>query len=230
MKSILLIMLTGALTTSCFSRNRNDDYQAWFNTFITDFQKYPGTLDAENKADLATLFEMKPGGNNSGRYYGVWFNKAFCWFIDDTHDIARPSEDEKMKYILDAMPDLNNTGQFYNQYLQYVLKKIEDFMPVLDDSDKKCFEYFKKAKPKNTGKDYKIWLTEYNRIKEDYGPVYTDNENYILRFLMEIKPEGEKNQNAVYRVRGETLLRIKYLIQNNEPNTAANEIDKILES
>ena len=67
-----------------------------------------------------------------------------------------------------------------------------------------------------------------NIIKEAYGPMYSNKEKVILQFLMQIKPAGQSNQNEVYRVRGETLLKIKYLMQNNELNTATNESDKIL--
>jgi len=228
MKSILLIIIIiSSLATPCFSLDGNNDYPAWFNTFITDFKEYSRFPNAQKKTNLTNLFRMKPL-NNSGKYYNLWFDKAFCWFIDNTNTLSNQSESEKMKYIMDAMPDLDNTGEFYKQYFQYGLKKFKDFMPVLDDSEKKGLEYFKRAKPKNSDNDYIIWFSEYNRIKEDYGPVYSADENFILQLLMGIRPAEENNQNAVYSVSGETLLKIKYLIQNNEPNTAANEIDKIL--
>lgn len=220
--SLLVISLISA------NNNYNEDYKLWLENLVEGFQDYSVKLTNKDKDDLAEKFKMKPAISNSGIYYDVWFNKAFRWFIDDSNNVRRSSDKEKMEYLMKAMPDLRDSGEYYKTYLQYVLAKTEEFLPVLNTSEMKCIELFKRAKPENTSADYKVWHTEYNRIKDDYRPVYSDSENYILQFLMDVKPTEAVNKKAIYRVSAESLLKVKYLILNNELNTAANEIDTIL--
>lgn len=208
--------------------NYNEDYKLWLENIIEGFQGYSVKLTNKDKGDLDEKFKMKPIISNSGIYYDIWFNKAFRWFIDESNNIRRSSDREKVEYLMRAMPDLRDSGKYYKTYLQYVLAKTEEFLPVLNASEITCIELFKRAKPENTSGDYKAWYTEYNRIKDDYRPIYSDSENYILQFLLDVKPTDTVNTEAIYRVKAESLLKVKYLILNNELNTAANEIDKIL--
>ncbi|MFZ2956689.1 MAG: hypothetical protein WA705_07345 [Candidatus Ozemobacteraceae bacterium] len=230
MKKILIgVILFLSLSISLFAdiSTRGNEYQAWFNSFLQRFTECSNQLSPQDKTDLQDLLNIKPKFD-TGRFYNLWLGKAFCMYVDETAPILDSSEIEKFAFIMAAMPDLQGSNSFYHFYLDYVIKEIDDFMPVLDANEKKYFDYFRKAKPMSLEADFESWLSKYNQYKSDFGPVYDANENEALRLLMDIKPAGDSQENINYQVKRETLLRIRNLIQNQQPNSAMAEIDKIL--
>ncbi len=212
---------------SSFGEDKGNEYQAWFESFITKFANSHTPLTATERKDLQERIAFKPSVN-TGQYYNLWFVKGFCMWVEETSPILNDWKKEKFQVLFAAMPELQNSGQFYHFYLDYVLKNLDDFMPILDDSEIKYIGYFKAAKPRALESDYQKWMTEYNNRKDDYGPIFDNAENLALRFLMDIKPASGEDNQTTYQVKRETLLKIRYLITNQQPNSAVAELDKIL--
>lgn len=219
-------MLFCILSTSAWTEERGNEYQVWFNSYIAKFNESFTPLSASDKRDLTDLLQLKPPVS-SGQFYNLWFVKCFCMYVEDTSPVLNAGKIEKFQYVLDAMPNLQNSGEYYGFYLDYVLKNLDDFMPTLTDSDKKYIEFFKRAKPNSLESDYQKWLTGYTKRKNDYGSIVDESEKIAIQFLVDIKPTtGETGGTCL--VKRELLLKIKNLILNQQPNTAVAEIDKIL--
>lgn len=230
MKKVLLcafVLCAIAGSVNAAFEARGNEYQAWFDSYLARFDDCSFTLSQKDKEDLQSLLEIKPK-TGSGRFYNLWFVKLFCMYIEETQPTLATNEIEKFSYVMSGIPDFQGSNQYYHFYLDYAVKSIEDFMPFLDDSERKYLDYLKRARPLAEEGDYEKWLSQYNRLKSNYGPNQSDDEKSVLRFMVDIKPSDNGNGNLVYPVKRETLLRIKYLIANGQPNSAMAEIDSIL--
>ncbi|MBF0547017.1 MAG: hypothetical protein HQM08_21430 [Candidatus Riflebacteria bacterium] len=225
-KILLTILLFCIFATCAWAEERGNEYQIWFDSFIKRFNESFTPLTTTDKRELNDLIQLKPPFN-SGQYYNLWFVKCFCKFVEDTSPVLNTGEIEKFEVVFQAMPDLENSGQYYSFYLDYVLKNLDDFMPVLNDAKKKYLEYFLRAKPHSLESDYQKWMSEYTKRKSDYGSIVSEDEKVAIKFLTDVKPTtGEVGGTCV--VQRETLLKIRNLILNQQPNSAVAEIDKIL--
>lgn len=227
MRRIFLISLVLMLLPTIAGATTGSDYQAWFESFLKRFQDCSFTLSDRDKDDLQNLMKIKPAVG-TGKYYDLWFVKGFCWFIEDCGILLDQEKAAKLDYMMSAEPDLEGSGQHYAQYLRYIVKRIENSMPVLDNTKKTYLQYFKKAMPQTIDSDYQVWLQDYNRLREKYGPVFSADENLILQFLSEIRPISGGGENTVLQVKRDRLLRIRTLILNKQPEVAVGEIDQIL--
>jgi len=203
-----------------------DDYRYWFESYLTRFQECHTTMSPQDKADLRSLLDLKPV-YGAGRQYNLWFVKGFCAFLEECLPVLDNGEREKVEFLFQAMPDLEGSQASYQLYLQYVVQQITDFLPVLDEAERTCFGYFRRALPKSTDADYQKWLGEYNRLKQEFGPSYSEAENTSLKLMTDIRPASNP-AGEVFQVKGETLLRIRQLILNQQPAAAVSELDRIL--
>lgn len=226
-KLIGLLCVLVLVQSAVFALDRaGSNYQFWFDNFLKRFQDCSFALTAQDRKDLQDLLRDKPGFG-SGGYYNYWFVKGYSPFIEDSLPVIDSNKMEKIEFLLAAMPDLDGSQQYYHFYLDYVVKQIDDFMPVLDAGEKKVLEYHKRALPRSGSVDYQAWLAAYNTMKEDFGPVYSADENYALGFMTGIKPASDP-VGQVFQVKAETLMNIRQLILNNQPNLAVQQIDRIL--
>jgi len=131
--------------------------------------------------------------------------------------------------MLQAMPELDGSGPHFGLYFQFVLKQLDGFLSTLDKHEILQMTFLQRAKPSSGKRDYEPWLQTYNQWKMNFGPEYSQSEQDVLTFLEKIRPTGSSSEDTFLKISREILLRIKYLLQDNKPASAMEEIDKILQ-
>ncbi|MBF0406736.1 MAG: hypothetical protein HQM10_05260 [Candidatus Riflebacteria bacterium] len=228
-KTLLLsVIFVFILLTAVNADERGNEYKVWFDSFLAKFQDSFTPPNSVQKEELDDLLRIKPA-YNSGIYYNLWFVQCFCMYVEETSITLSAGEIEKFKYVFSAMPQTDGSEQYYTFYLDYILKNLDEFMPVLSDAEIAFLAYFIKAKPSSTGADYQTWLKAYMELKESYGSSLSEDEKKALKFLNDIKPvENGGSDDVLFKVKRETLLKIRNMIQNQQPNSAIEEINRIL--
>ncbi len=228
----IIVTLIGAMAAPAAANaalNRAP-YPVWFEMLKDKLEDAAPIISNQEAAEIEEILTLKPTVN-TGRYYDTWFAEGFRPLVEDVEPIVDTNETKVLTYVLAAKPELQGSERFYTGYLNYMVIKLrDDFLPVIDENEKKLADFMIKAHPAmNTESNYEAWLSAFNALKEDMGPNISPAEKYVLDLLKKIKPnQGEDDTETFYQVPRETLLKIRYLILNDQSYSAVNEIDKII--
>ncbi len=203
-----------------------NDYSSWFATFMNKLADCSPMPTAQEKEDLNNLLTFKPG--NTGASYSFWFTKAFCPFLEDVGSSFDNGEIVKMDFVVAAIPEVTDAGDGYSIFLDFAVPRLEGFLPSIDPSESRLMDYLKKIVPNPREGDYEKWLGEYDRLQKEFGPVYSTPEKTILKFLTEIRPTSSNNEGQWFRVKAETLMKIRNQINTQQYQSATALIDDIL--
>ncbi len=231
MKKILAAAIIATLISASAAAALNRaPYPVWFEMLKEKLDDAAPVITNQEAAEIEEILTLKPTVN-TGRYYDTWFAEGFRPLLEDVEPVVDTNETKVLTYVLAAKPELKGSERFYTGYLNYMVIKLkDDFLPVLDENEKKLADFMIKAHPAlHTESNYEAWLSAYNLLKEDMGPNISPAEQFVLDLLKKIRPDQSGDDTETYyQVSRETLLKIRYLILNNQDYSAVNEIDKIL--
>jgi hypothetical protein len=205
-----------------------DSYTLWFVEYQKALTNTMPVLTDEDKALLQEALTMKPIGG-SPTAYRLWLKDGLDWFIQSYGTMVTDQQFEKLSYIIAGIPDLNYTQGAFDAYMELVIREVSGFLPILDDSKRKYFEYFKMAQPKtHLQRDYQTWFLKMMQIKKHMESLSSDTQDEVIAFLQAIQPPQAVSGARVFQVSEETLLKIRNYLQNQQANNALQEVEAIL--
>lgn len=203
-------------------------WPVWFEQLKQKIDDCGLNISDEERQQINNHLKMKPTGD-TGRFYSDWFMQGFRWKFDDVGPSLTSTEAEVLEWLLQGRPSGPSSRPFYKEYLGFFrLTLADNFLPVIDPTEKKLADYLVRACPdKRSEASYEVWMKTWSELEKQFGNL-NDGEKFVLEMLREIQPDLDPANGEVYKVSGDTLLKIRRLILDGQSGAAVRELDQIM--